>query len=105
MYFVTSCDMRWRLPLPRRVRSKFARAVWSCLLILLPSGKPLTAIDKPAKGHGRFCVAVISIRKQNEEKKSIPGGRRLYSDKAPDSVRRKLENTEIKKEETRELRM
>lgn len=104
MDFAASCDTRCRLPLPQRIRYRFGRAVWFCLLILLPLGKPLTAIHKPAKGNSRFCVTVVSIRKQNKEKSS-PGSRHLYSDKAPDSMRRKLENTEIKKEETRELRM
>lgn len=72
----------------------FFRAVWFCLLILLPLGKPLTATWKQQKAI--LCCSHFH-KNTKQEKKSSPGGRRLCSDKASDSVRRKLENTHTKK--------
>lgn len=71
MDFVASCDMTCRLPFPQRVRSTFARAVWFCLLILLPLGKHLTAIHKPAKGSSGWILCYFH-KKTKRGKKSSP---------------------------------
>lgn len=71
--FVASCDMRCRIPLPQRVRSdpclleQFGSVCWSSCL-----GQTSACNTQPAEGNSRFFVAVISIRKQNEEKREQP---------------------------------